>query len=72
MIAGVVAWMTGQEAAGRTLVIYLCLFMALAGMVLFVSDRLALSRPRGTGVGGAIGQAVPPLIALVATLVVVS
>ena len=38
----------------------------LAGIVLFVSDRLALGRPRGTGFGGALIQGVPPLIALVA------
>ena len=28
--------------------------------------RGVLSRPRGTGVGGAIGQSVPPLVALIA------
>lgn len=38
----------------------------LSGSVLFVADRMALGRPRGTGVGGALGQAVPPLVALVA------
>jgi putative membrane protein len=49
-------------------VIYLCLFTFLAGIVLFVSDRLPLSRPRGTGVGGALAQGVPPLVALLAAL----
>ena len=38
----------------------------IAGIVLFVSDRMALSRPRRTGVGGAIGQSLPPLVALIA------
>ena len=66
LIVGVIAWMTGNETTGRALVVYLCLFAFLAGIVLFVSDRLALGRPRGTGVGGALSQGVPPLIALVA------
>jgi putative membrane protein len=66
MIAGVITWAAGNEAVGRALVLYTCLFVFLAGIVLFVSDRMALSRPRGTGVGGAIGQSVPPLVALIA------
>ena len=65
-ITGVVAWMAGNEVVGRTLVIYTCLFMFLSGIVLFIADRMALGRPRGTGVGGALGQSVPPLIALMA------
>jgi putative membrane protein len=32
----------------------------------FVVDRMALGRPRGKGVGGALAQGVPPLIVLVA------
>jgi putative membrane protein len=68
LVVGVLAWMTGHEAAGQTLVVYLCLFTFLAGIVLFVSDRLALSRPRGTGVGGALAQGVPPLVAVLAAL----
>lgn len=39
--------------------------MFLAGIALFVSDRLALSRSRGAGVGGAISQSAPPLVALI-------
>lgn len=66
MVAGVITWMGGNEAVGRALVLYTCLFVFLAGIVLFVSDRMALSRPRGTGVGGALGQSVPPLVALIA------
>jgi putative membrane protein len=68
MAGGVVLWATGAAAPGRTLILYIAAFMALAGIVLFVSDRMALSRERGKGVGGAVSQAVPPLIALVATL----
>ena len=66
LIAGVIAWIGGFEVVGRTLVIYLCLFAFLSGIVLFVADRMALGRPRGKGVGGALAQGVPPLIALVA------
>jgi putative membrane protein len=67
-IAGVIAWSTGSETVGRTLVIYTCWFMFLSGIVLFIADRMALGRPRGSGVGGALGQGIPPLIALVASL----
>ena len=43
--AGVVAWAAlGNEAVGRTLITYGCLFAALGGMILFTSDRLAMSR----------------------------
>ena len=56
MIAGVITWAGGNDT---------CLFVFFAGIV-FVSDRMALSRPRGTGVGGAIGQSLPPLVALIA------
>jgi putative membrane protein len=66
LITGVIIWIKGNESIGQALVIYLCLFAFLAGVALFASDRLALSRPRGTGVGGAISQAVPPLVALIA------
>ncbi|MET0843063.1 MAG: DUF1304 domain-containing protein [Mycetocola sp.] len=65
-IFGVGAWMAGNEVVGQTLVVYTCLFMFLSGIVLFIADRMALGRKRGTGVGGALGQAVPPLIALIA------
>ena len=66
LIAGVAAWAFGYEVVGRTLVIYLCLFMFLAGIALLISDRLALSRPRGKGLSGAFAQSVPPLVALAA------
>jgi len=57
-IGGVIAYHAGQTTAGRAVVLYACAFMAAAGVVLFVSDR-RLWR-------GALGQAGPPLIALVA------
>ncbi|QHE71464.1 DUF1304 domain-containing protein [Rhodococcus sp. WAY2] len=65
-VAGVVLWWAGSDTAGRTLVIYTCIFMFLAGIALAVSDRMALSRPRGSGVAGALSQSTPPLVALVA------
>jgi len=68
LIAGVIAWIAGYEITGRTLVIYLCLFAFLSGVVLLIADRLALGRPRGNGVGGALSQGVPPLIALTGAL----
>lgn len=68
-LAGVIAWVSGNDIVGRALVIYTCLFMFLSGIVLFVADRMALGRPRGTGVSGAVAQGVPPLIALVAAAV---
>ena len=66
LVGGVVAWMAGYPTAGRTLVLYLLAFAFFSGLVLLVADRMALSRPRGAGVGGALGQSGPPLIALVA------
>lgn len=68
LVAGVIAWVAGNEVVGRTLIIYLCLFAFLSGIVLLVADRLNFGREKGKGVGGAIGQGVPPLIALVAAL----
>jgi putative membrane protein len=66
MVAGVIGWIAGYETVGKTLVIYLCLVMFFAGIVLFVADRLALSRPRGSDRFGPLGQAGPPLVALLA------
>ncbi len=65
-VTGVLAWGAGHETVGRALVVYTCLFMILSGIVLFIADRMALSRPRGTGIGGALAQSGPPLIALLA------
>ena len=69
MVGGVVAWMAGYTTAGRTLVIYLLVFMFLSGLVLLLADRLGLGREKGAGIGGAIGQSGPPLLALVAAAV---
>ena len=68
MVAGVIAWIAGYETVGKTLVIYLCMVMFFAGVVLFIDNRLALSRPRGADRFGPWGQATPPLIALLAAL----
>ena len=67
-VVGVILWWSGEVAVGRALVLYTCAFMAAAGVALFASDRLALSRPRGAGVGGSIAQTVPPAVALLAVV----
>jgi putative membrane protein len=59
-LVGVIVWAAGQETVGMTLVVFSCAAMTLAGVVLFVSDR-RLWR-------GAVGQALPPAIAIVAAL----
>ena len=66
IIVGVALWALGDEAVGRALVIYICWFMMLSGIVLFIADRMAMGRPKGKGIGGALGQGVPPLMTLVA------
>jgi putative membrane protein len=68
MIIGVVAWMSGNETVGQTLVIYISLFMVLGGVVLFIADRLGLGRERGKGISGALAESLPPLVALTAAL----
>ncbi|MET9435925.1 DUF1304 domain-containing protein [Streptomyces sp. NPDC006551] len=60
MIAGFVALHLGHETAGRTLIIYLSAFMIGGGIMLFVSD------PRLWR--GALGQAVPGAVVLLADL----
>jgi putative membrane protein len=60
--------MSGNETVGRTLVTYIGLFMVLDGIVLFIADRLGLGGERGKSIGGALAESVPPLIALVASL----
>ena len=36
--------------------IYICLFMTLGGMVLFVADRLGWGREPGKGISGAVAE----------------
>ncbi|MGN6576236.1 MAG: DUF1304 domain-containing protein [Nocardioides sp.] len=66
LAGGVVAWAAGQESVGRTLVLYLCAFTFLSGLVLYVAELLGFARTPGKQLAGAIGQSGPPLIALVA------
>ncbi|PRZ15623.1 DUF1304 domain-containing protein [Nesterenkonia sandarakina] len=65
-ILGVALWAAWDESVGRALVIYTCWFMVLCGVVLFIADRRAMGRPKGAGISGALGQAAPPLIAVIA------
>ncbi len=67
-VVGVIAWSAGDEAVGRTLVVYTCLCMFLSGIVLLVADRLALGRERGKGLGGALAAGGPALVALIAAV----
>ncbi|CRK57554.1 hypothetical membrane protein [Alloactinosynnema sp. L-07] len=68
-VIGLIALNTGDEVVGRTLVLYTCGFMAVAGVVLLISDRLGLSRPKGSGLAGFLSQSVPPVVVFVATAV---
>jgi len=68
MIAGVIAWMSGNETVGRTLVTYICLVMILGGISLVTADRLGFGGERGKSIVGALAESLPPLIALVASL----
>jgi putative membrane protein len=59
-IGGVVTLHLGNETVGRTLVLFCCACMTAAGVVLVFSER-RLWR-------GALVQAVPPLVVLLASL----
>lgn len=69
MISGVIAHWAGYDLVGRTLVLYCCSFALLAGIALFASDRMALSRKKGDGIIGSLAQTVPALVTVVALLV---
>jgi putative membrane protein len=58
-IAGVVCLHIGAETVGRGVALFACVAMFGAGLVLLASDRRRYLR-------GAMVQAVPPLIALIA------
>ncbi|MFD0273870.1 DUF1304 domain-containing protein [Kitasatospora sp. NPDC127111] len=58
--AGVTALHTGHQATGRALIVYVSAFMIAGGITLFVSEP-KLWR-------GALGQAVPPAVVLLADL----
>ena len=68
-VAGVIVYHVGEAAAGRALVLYACAFAFLAGLALFASDRMALSRPKGAGVTGSLAQSLPAAATIVALLV---
>jgi putative membrane protein len=60
LFGGLIAYHAGQVAEGRAVTLYACAVTLGAGIMLVLSDR---KRWRG-----AVGQAVPPLIALLAAL----
>jgi putative membrane protein len=62
-IAGVILLHTGDETAGRTLVLFTTAAMFLAAIVLFVSD------PRRSRLRSVALQGLPPLIVLLLTAV---
>jgi len=62
-IIGVILLHTGDVTVGKTLVLFACGSMFLAGVVLFVSD------PRRERLSGAIGQGLAPLVVLLASTV---
>jgi putative membrane protein len=61
-IGGVIAAHAGHPVAGRAIALFACGCMVAAGIVLVASTRGRLLR-------GALLQAVPPLVALIAALV---
>lgn len=61
IIAGLVLIAAGQVTAGTAIVLFACSCMVLAGVVLLATDRRFLS--------AAAMQAVPPLIAIVLSIV---
>ena len=61
IVAGLVLVATGDATAGAAIVLFACACMVLAGIVLLATDRRFLS--------AAALQAVPPLIAIVLTIV---
>ncbi len=65
-VIGLVALHNGNETVGRALVFYTCGFMALSGVVLVIADRMGLGRAEGSGLGGAVAQASPPLVVFIA------
>jgi putative membrane protein len=59
-VVGAVVWVAGADVVGRTLVMFTCAVMTLAGVVLLIADRRLW---RGTLV-----QSVPPLVGLLAAI----
>jgi putative membrane protein len=62
IVGGIAQIAAGAEVAGRAVVLFCCLCMVWAGIVLLVTSRRFLQ--------AALVQLVPPLIAIIATFVV--
>jgi putative membrane protein len=69
MIAGVSAWMSRNETVGRTFGDLPLPRHSSGGISLVTAARLGFGGERGKSIAGALGEAVPPLIALVASLI---
>ncbi|HYN29993.1 MAG TPA: DUF1304 domain-containing protein [Dermatophilaceae bacterium] len=65
-MVGLVLLHTGQEDAGRALVLYCCAYMVLGGSTMAVADWLGYYPKRGDSIPGTLGATVPALLALVA------
>ncbi len=61
IVGGLILVATGSVDAGRAVVLFACASMVLAGLVLIATDRAMLR--------AALLQATPPLIAILATIV---
>ena len=68
-ILGLIILRTGNAVVGETLVLAGCVFMFLGGIIMGVADALGFYPHMGDSVRGDIGASLPPLIALVASLI---
>jgi putative membrane protein len=67
-IIGLVALHTGNDVAGRALVIFCCAYMVLGGLSMGLADWLGHYPKRGDSVPGTVAATVPALIALIALI----
>ena len=65
---GLILLHTGDETAGKTVVLTAMSYMLLASLAMGISDALGYWRPRGGSVPGTIASTIPPLAALVAAV----
>jgi putative membrane protein len=68
MIAGVIAWMNGNETVGNAGDLHLH-GHGSGAIVLVTADRLGFGGERGKSITGALAEGLPTLIALLASLI---